>query len=290
MAKEDKKKKLFQRLKNKYRLVIMNEQTFEENSSFSLRPLNVFVAVGILILLLITLTTFIIAFTPLREYIPGYSDVKVQRKVYSLSMKADSMEKALNARDLYIQNLNNIINGNLSNNPDEGKKNQGTRYDTIHSLKKSYQDSMLRKEIESQDQYTLGVQDRSSFSNNMSGFLFFPPVKGTVTNRFDPVTKHYGIDIVSTVNEAVKATLDGTVLIANFTSETGYVIAIQHSNNLLSFYKHNSSLLKKSGDFVKAGEVIAIIGNSGELSTGPHLHFELWYNGTALDPQKYISF
>ncbi len=287
---EHKKKKLFQRLKNKYRLVIMNEQTFEEKASFNLRPLNVFVTIGIVIILLITLTTFIIAFTPLREYIPGYADVKMQRKVYSLALKADSMEKALNARDLYIQNINNIVNGNMEGRVDENKKTQGAKYDTIRSLKKSVQDSVLRKEIESQDQYTLGVKSQTAFSNNMSGFLFFPPVKGTVTNRFDPVTKHFGIDIVANANEAVKATLDGTVLIANFTSETGYLIAIQHSNNLISFYKHNSSLLKKAGDFVKAGEVIAIIGNSGELSSGPHLHFELWYNGTALDPQKYISF
>lgn len=290
MAEEKKKRKLFQRLKNRYRLVVMNEQTFEEKASFNLRPLNVFVAAGVLILLLITLTTFIIAFTPLREYIPGYADVKMQRNVLNLAAKADSMEKALNARDLYIQNINNVISGNFNSTVDENKKTQGAKYDTIHSLKKSYQDSVLRKEIESQDQYTLGVKDNTSFSNNMSAFLFFPPVKGAVTNRFDPVTKHYGIDIVANANEAVKSTLDGTVLIANFTSETGYVIGIQHSNNLLSFYKHNSSLLKKPGDFVKAGEVIAIIGNSGELSSGPHLHFELWYNGTALDPQKYISF
>jgi murein DD-endopeptidase MepM/ murein hydrolase activator NlpD len=289
MAKEEKKKRFFQRLKSKYKLVIMNEETFEEKASFNLRPLNVFVTVGIIIILLITLTTFIIAFSPLREYIPGYADVKMQRQVYSLVLKADSLERSLNVRDLYIQNINDIINGKAGSG-DSLNKSEATRFDTIHSLKKSPQDSMLRKEIESQDRYTLGVKDNSSFLNSMSGFLFFPPVKGTVTNRFDAVTKHFGIDIASQANEAVKATLDGTVLIANFTSETGYVIAIQHSNNLLSFYKHNSSLLKKPGDFVKAGDVIAIIGNSGELSTGPHLHFELWYNGSALDPQKYISF
>jgi murein DD-endopeptidase MepM/ murein hydrolase activator NlpD len=287
---EQKKRKLFQQLKNKYRLVIMNEQTFEERASFNLRPLNVFVTTGIVIILLMTLTTFIIAFTPLREYIPGYADVKMQRKVYTLAMKADSMEKALNARDLYIQNISNIVNGTMTGMADDSKRTQGAKFDTIRSLKKSAEDSVLRKEIESQDQYALGVRNQSAFANNMSGFLFFPPVKGTVTNRFDPVSKHFGIDIVANANEAVKATLDGTVLVANFTSETGYVIAIQHSNNLISFYKHNSSLLKKAGDFVKAGDVIAIIGNSGELSSGPHLHFELWSNGTALDPQKYISF
>jgi murein DD-endopeptidase MepM/ murein hydrolase activator NlpD len=127
-------------------------------------------------------------------------------------------------------------------------------------------------------------------ASGISGFLFFPPLKGTVTSRFDAPRKHFGIDIVSNANESIKATLDGTVLLSNFTSETGYVIALQHGNNLVSFYKHNSALLKKAGDFVKAGEVIAIIGSSGELSSGPHLHFELWYNGTPLDPLKYIAF
>ena len=289
MAKAEKKKRLFQRLKGKYRLVVMNEETFEENASFSLRPMKVFVSAGIIIILLITLLIFIIAFSPLREYIPGYADLDTQRKVYSLVTTVDSMERSLNARDLYIQNIQNIINGNPGS-AEENKKTKTTRFDTIHSLKKSAEDSVLRKEIESQDRFTLGVGDHSIFLNNTSGFLFFPPVKGTVTNRFDPISKHFGIDVASSANEAVKSTLDGTVILANFTSETGYVIAIQHSNNLMSFYKHNSSLLKKAGDIVKAGDVIAIIGNSGELSTGPHLHFELWYNGRSLDPQKYISF
>lgn len=289
MAKEEKKKTLFQRLKGKYRLVVMNEETFEENASFRLRPMKLFVSAGIIVILLMTLLTFIIAFSPLREYIPGYADVNSQRKLYSLVITVDSMERVLNARDLYIQNIQNIINGNPGT-PEDNKKSQSSRFDTIRTLKKSAEDSVLRKEIESQDRFTLGVGDHASFLNNASGFLFFPPVKGTITNRYDPVSKHFGIDIASDANEAVKSTLDGTVILANFTSETGYVIAIQHANNLLSFYKHNSSLLKKAGDVVKAGDVIAIIGNSGELSTGPHLHFELWYNGTSLDPQKYISF
>jgi murein DD-endopeptidase MepM/ murein hydrolase activator NlpD len=266
----------------------LNEDTLEEKASFKLRPLNVFVTVGITVILLIVLTTILIAFTGLREYIPGYADVKMKRQMYNLMQKADSMRIALNARELYLDNLKNIINGNITPENQEKKTAQTNKFDTIKQLKKSTEDSLLRKEIETGDIYSLGVN--KTVSSGISSFLFFPPIKGTVTNSFNTTGKHFGIDIVGNPNEAIKATLDGTVLLANFTSETGWVIGIQHSNNLFSLYKHNSVLLKKVGDFVKAGEVVAIIGNSGELTSGSHLHFELWYNGSAIDPQKYISF
>ena len=280
-------KRMLQRLKKRFRLVIMNEDSLEESASFSLKPLNVFVFAGLTVILLITLTTLLIAFTPLKEYVPGYADVNMQRRVYNLVLKADSMQRKLEARDNYINNIRDIINGNISTVQPEKKNSQTVRYDTVQQLKKSMADSILRKEIESQNPLTLRANQTSG---GISGFLFFPPLKGTVTSRYDASVKHFGIDIVSNANEPIKATLDGTVILSNFTSETGYVIAIQHGNNLISFYKHNSALLKKAGDFVKAGEVVAIIGNSGELSSGPHLHFELWYNGTPLDPRKYVAF
>lgn len=291
MAEDKNKRTWLRRLKSRFRLVVMNEETFEEKASFRLRPLNVFVAFGLGAILLVILTSFIIAFTGLREYIPGYPDLKTQRRVLYLVQKTDSMEQEIESRDQYIENIRKVIEGNFTkNNPDLQTSGTVSNYDTIHKLRKSPEDSLLRQEIESQDQFSLAINDNSSLSNSISSFLFFPPVKGTLTNRFDPVNKHFGIDIVSNPNEPIKSTLDGTVVLANFTSETGWVIGIQHSNNLFSFYKHNSALLKKVGDFVKAGEVIAVIGNSGELSEGPHLHFELWFNGTSLDPKKYIAF
>ena len=284
----EKKKKLIGRLKNRYRLVIMNDDTLEEKASFNLRPLNVFVATGLIIILLITITTFLIAFTGLREYIPGYADLKTQRRVYNLVMKTDTMEQKLRSRDKFLENIKGIISGNASAEPASQLKSpdKENKYDTIHKLYKSPEDAELRQMIETQDQSPLS----GASANSMNGILFFPPVKGTVTTRFDPVKKHYGIDIAAEANEAIKSTLDGTVVFSNFTSETGYVIGIQHSNNLFSIYKHNSALLKKAGEFVKAGEVVAIIGNSGEFSNGPHLHFELWLNGSAMNPQKFISF
>ncbi len=283
----EKKKKLFKNLKNRFRLVIMNDDTLEEKASFNLRPLNVFVTAGLSIILLITITTFLIAFTGLREYIPGYADLNTQWRVYNLLLKTDSIEKGLKSRDKFIGNLKNIINGNVDEPIDIKSSENGNKYDTIHKLYKSNEDSELRRMIETQDQFSLS---EGSMHKSMNAFLFFPPIKGIITNRFDPVKKHYGIDIVTNANEPIKTTLDGTVVLANFTSETGYIIAIQHSNNLFSIYKHNSALLKKSGDVVKAGDVIAIIGNSGELSEGPHLHFELWFNGSPMNPQQYISF
>lgn len=287
---EKQQKQWVKRLKNRYRMVIMNEDTFEEKASFNLRPLNVFVAGGLGIILLITLTTFIIAFTPLREYIPGYADVQSRRQVVRLVQQADSLERSLNARDLYLANLRMIINGKLPEDSIIEQPENAERYDTIKELARSVQDSLLRLDIESQDPFSLSASDDASLGNSIRSFLFFSPVKGTVTNRFDAIKKHYGIDITAAVNEPIKATLDGTVILSNFTAETGWVIGIQHSNNLFSFYKHNSALLKKSGQFVKAGDAIAVIGNSGEMSSGPHLHFELWFNGSALDPAKYIAF
>lgn len=285
---EEKKKKRLSGLKSRYKLVFLNEDTFEERASFHLRPLTIFVTAGITMILLIVLTTLLIAFTGLREYIPGYSDVKMKRQLFALMQRSDSMQVALNARDLYIENIRNIVNGNFDAEAPDKKPSGAAKIEPIGTLKKSKEDSLLRNEIEGSDRFTLRAN--TSASSGISSFLFFPPVKGMITNRFNAVGKHYGIDLAGQPNEAVKATLDGTVILANFTSETGWVIGIQHANNLFSFYKHNSSLLKKAGDFVKAGEVIAIIGNSGELSTGPHLHFELWSNGSALDPQKYIAF
>ncbi len=291
MAEEKKeKRRLLDRLKSHLRLVIMNDDTLEENLSLRLKPLNVFVTVGITILLLIFITTFIIAFTPLREYIPGYADVKIQRRVYNLTLKADSMEHALNSRELYIQNIRNIINGEPIDSIPDKKGLANVHYDTIQKLNKSREDSLLRNEIESQDKFSIGIGAKAATASGITSFLFFTPVRGTVTTRFDLPSKHYGIDIAGDANAAIKATLDGTIVFANFTSETGYVIGIQHANNLISVYKHCSFLLLKAGEYVKAGDAIAIIGNSGETSHGPHLHFELWFNGSPVDPQKFMAF
>ena len=272
-------------------MVVMNDQTLEEKASLRLTPLNVFVTAGIVLLTLITSTIYIIAFTPLREYIPGYSDVGMKRNLMGLTLRADSLQSELRSRELYLTNLRNVINGDIgADSTLEYESVSTVRFDTMKTLQKSAEDSALRALIEQQDKYDLEFSNNPAGSNSISSFFFFTPVKGTVINRFDPIEKHYGIDVVAAKNEAIKSTLDGSVVLSTWTYETGYVIAIQHSNNLFSIYKHNSALLKKEGNYVKAGEVIAIIGNSGETSTGPHLHFELWHNGKAINPLDYMIF
>lgn len=293
-SKNDRKKdKWYYRLRDKYRLVIMNDITFEERLSLRLTRLNVFIVLGTTTILLIVLTTLLIALTPLREYIPGYTDLELYQKVYELQNKADSLERSFAQKDLYFQNLRNIIEGKPIQNEIviDTSGNSTINYDSI-TLTRSEEDSILRQEYENQNRYSIYFNDvnTSTEVSNMGNLAFFSPVSGIVTTHFSLAENHFGIDIVAKENETIKATLDGTVILSDWTVETGYVIAIQHQRNYVSFYKHNSALLKKVGSFVKAGDPIAIIGESGELTTGPHLHFELWYNGSAINPLDYMTF
>lgn len=290
--KEKKLKRLVKKLRNKYKLLILNDETLEERFSFRLSRLNVFIVIGATALILITATIFIVAFTPLREYIPGYTNVKMQKDLYATILKADSLQDVANRYDLYFEMLQGALSGKAVNEIDSsGISHDGSlQYDTI-TLNRSIEDSFLRAEIENLDKYNLNYSEGAVFSSSsISSFFFFTPLKGKIINGFNPNKKHFGVDIIGKENEAVKSTLDGTVIFSAWTLETGYIIGIQHKANILSIYKHNSALLKKDGNVVKAGEAIAIIGNSGELTTGSHLHFELWYNGNPVDPQNYMAF
>jgi murein DD-endopeptidase MepM/ murein hydrolase activator NlpD len=294
---EDNKKPTFwTKIRNRYRLVVMNDDTFEEQFSFKLTPLNIFILTGLVSIIMITLTVSLVAFTPLRAYIPGYgSEVNTRKELVNLTLKLDSLQNELTLSSAAMQNIKNIMSGNvtdtthLSPNPSpagEGNKRGEVAVDT----KPSKEDSVFRAQVESQDKYSLAFSERKTGKESISNFFFFTPVKGMVTASFNLSQEHYGVDIAAKENEPIKATLDGTVLFAGWTSETGYTIQMQHSNNLVSAYKHCSVLLKKAGQYVKAGEAIAVIGNSGEQTSGPHLHFELWYNGKAIDPQEYMVF
>jgi len=292
---EVKKVKWYYRLRDKYRLIILNEDTFEEKLSFRLSRLNVFVITGMLAIVLIFFTTYIIAFTTLREYIPGYMAGNVQRDLYELQFRADSIEEALHSKDLFIQNLKHVIAGEdlptstqSVSMPDSAT---GKKYVAITNARSSA-DSVLRSEFDKQNQFNLRVSDKQAAAKNitLTHLRFFTPLRGIVTNNFNPTQQHFGIDIASEKNEAVKAAYDGTVIFSEWTAETGYVIAIQHPGNIITIYKHNSVLLRKQGAFVRAGESIAIVGESGEFTSGPHVHFELWINGKAVNPADYIVF
>ncbi|MFL5764742.1 MAG: M23 family metallopeptidase [Bacteroidia bacterium] len=285
---KENKRNLLQRLRHRYRLVVMNDDTFEENFSLRLTPLGFLILLGSITIIMTILVTSLIAFTPIREYIPGYADVGMRRELINMAMRSDSLEQALVEQNLFNQNITNVLKGNIRADSTGSKPNKNKDYEKV-KLGASASEAALKQQIESQDQYSLAYGTESSKSG-ISNFFFFTPLKGIVSDQFNAKERHYGVDIVGPENEPIKVALDGTVILSTWSSETGYTISVQHSNNLVSVYKHNSVLLKKAGDFVKAGEAIAIIGNSGEQTTGPHLHFELWYNGTAIDPQGYMVF
>ncbi|MBT3207709.1 MAG: M23 family metallopeptidase [Bacteroidetes bacterium] len=288
MEQSQKDKKLIKKLKNKYHLKIYNENTFEEVFSFRLSRLNVFASIGFSIIILIALVTVLIAFTGLREFIPGYPDGNMRRMIISNALKVDSLNYQLKLKDQYFQNLKNIIEGKepVVHVPE---KEAEVVYSDI-KFERSKEDSALRRKIENEAQYNITAFENNERANVFSNIHFYKPVSGLIISKFEKMNEHFGIDIVSEKDAVVSSTLPGTVIIATWSIENGYIIQIQHENDLLSIYKHNSKLFKNVGDEVSAGEAIAIVGDSGELSSGPHLHFELWHNGIPLDPQNHIVF
>ncbi|MEX0968752.1 MAG: M23 family metallopeptidase [Bacteroidia bacterium] len=283
--------KYFKKLTNRYRIVILNEKTFEEKTAFALTPLNTLTLFSITFLIFFFMVYGLIAYTPLREYIPGYSQFRNTEEFAELIMKADSMENQLYTTEIYLANLKRIITGTIGETAEDSAE-LAKPITKVRSeyFKTSREDSLLRDEIENADNYSLSYSSQASSKEKASNILFYPPVKGFISDRFNAATRHYAVDIVAEPKLGIKATMDGTVIFADWSVNTGHVIVLQHANNLISVYKHNSELFKKVGNFVRAGEVIAIIGESGELTTGPHLHFELWQNGHPMDPEKHIVF
>ncbi|MDM8161389.1 M23 family metallopeptidase [Labilibaculum sp. K2S] len=290
MSRLKEKKPLLEKLKNKYRLTISNEGTFDEVLSIRLSRLNVFTVTGLFSIILIALVTLLIAFTPLREYIPGYPDGEMRKNIEENAILADSLIAELDKRDRFFQGIRNVISGNDFDNVVENADDSivDPKYKDL-SFTTSSNDSVFRKEHEEDEKYNLSLGSAPK-ARGLSNTHFFAPINGMVSNHYDSKIEHFGTDIVGGMNERISSVLDGTVVFSEWTLNTGYVIQIQHSNNLLSVYKHNSELLKKAGEHVKAGEAIALLGNSGELTSGPHLHFELWHNGQALNPEDYIKF
>jgi len=286
---KEKKEKIVQKLKNKYQLTIYNKNTLEQVLTFSLTRLNVFAYVGVFSVLVAFIVGALFVYSPLGLLIPAQQNSKLSRQLVSNAYKLDSLRNAITLRDKYFENIQNIMHGRKLDNFE-------TAYDTSLRNQKlvftrSKHDSILRRQIEMEEQQNLSViGDPSSRGTSLKNIQFYMPVKGIVTEKFNVQAGHPAIDIVSEPNEPILSTLEGTVIISTWSLTTGYIISVQHAHNLISTYKHNSSLLKKEGDHVTAGEPIAIIGNTGELSTGPHLHFEIWYNGSPINPEDYITF
>ncbi len=232
-------------------------------------------------------------YTPIKEYIPGYPDAELQEEIIYNTMVTDSLRRQLEIHDQYISGIKTILGGDLppSFYDDEDTTDNATsRLLERVSFDPSREDSMFRAQIEEEEKYNLQILSGDASVNKDEELLLFAPIKGVIIQAFKPDEGHYGIDLVAAEKEKVMAVEDGIVVFSEWTVETGHVIQIQHKNNLLSVYKHNANVLKKLGDQIKKGEVIAIVGNSGELTTGPHLHLELWQDGKALDPEKHIVF
>ena len=288
MAKNKKNSKKFKnKLLHKYRLVILNEDTFEERLSFKLTRLNVFVLVTLSSILLIAGTTVLIAFTTLREYIPGYSSTALKKKAVELNYKTDSLQRLISVNDMYYSSIKKVLQGEISTvdfNRDSILEEARINVSEV-DLRPTREDSLLRDKITKEDKYNLFETATSKIT-----FVLFPPVTGTISQPYNFEEKHYAVDIIVESNTPIKASADGTIIFAEWTVETGNVIIIEHSDGLISVYKHNASLSKSQGELVKAGEVIAMSGNTGDLSSGPHLHFELWKDGYPINPTNFIDF
>lgn len=286
-AKNKEKKRFAKKLLHKYRLVVLNEDTFEERFTIKLTRLNVFVIGSMLAILLIAGTTMLIAYTPLREYIPGYSSTSLKKKASELNYKTDSIQKVIIANEKYLESIKHVLTGDISAvkiNKDsiiEAAEQDITEEDLVPSP----EDLNLREKVDKEDKYSL-FESATSKAN----FVLFPPASGEISEGYNIDKKHFAVDIILTKDTPIKAIADGTVILAEWTTQTGYVVILDHGNGLISAYKHNASLTKVQGDLVKSGEVIAISGNTGELTTGPHLHFELWNDGYPIDPTTFIDF
>jgi len=270
------------RLKNKYRLVILNDGTFEERVSLKITPIKIVLITFILSLLLVFLTLLLFSFTPLKEYIPGKTNAETQKNLIKLAVDVDSIRTHTEERDLYLKHLKTILNGGVVKT--DFRREESMIVEKNNNLNISKEDSLFRLRVEEKSN-----GDYISLSSEPN-IYFINPVSGTLIDGYNIENKHLGVDLVCKENAIICSVSEGVVVTSDWTKETGFVIAVQHPRGFLSFYKHNSVLLKEVGEYVRGGDPIAIVGNSGEFTSGPHLHFELWKNGQSLDPENYISF
>lgn len=281
------KNKIVDKLRGRYRLIIYNDSTFQSVWSMRLTRLKVFTITSLASAILVTIVIILIATTPLKEYIPGYPKKEYRQMLISNAMLVDSLENEIRQRDVFFNTIKAIVGGEV---PEDVLPDSTNNLDKNEIVFHEYNHDSVFKDKIIAEQLNLSLQTNEEKNTSLNRMYFFTPVKGLVSDAFDSSSDHLGVDIVSDANARISAVLDGIIVFAGFTLETGNVVYIQHQNNLISVYKHNAELLKNTGNKVKAGEAIAIIGNTGHLSSGPHLHFELWHNGIALNPELYIDF
>lgn len=296
MAQENEQEKsLLEKLRHTYRLVVMNNETFEEIGSYRLTLLNVYIFLSTIVVVVALFVVLVIAFTPVKKYIPGYGDVSANEELYRINQELEELERLQAGHESYFDNVQRMLVGEVQKAEDV-PENIPVSKDSIEKEDPKFGevDEQIRMEVEQQEIGEVARQTRATnFSPRdvpLEQMYFSPPLTGEISAGFMPDKQHFGVDVLAPKNTAIKAAMDGYVFLSDWTLETGNTIGIQHSNNIITFYKHNSVLLKKAGSYVKAGEAVAIIGNTGTLTDGPHLHFELWHKGKAIDPVEYINF
>ena len=287
MKNKKQNKSFLKRIFNDYKVVISSEDTFEEKFSFKANKINALIIILVYSTILISFTISIVFFTQLREMVPGYSSTDLLNRAIYLTKKTDSLEQQIALNNKFYKSIEDVLSGNIEEfvPRDELSLDSSLTNSDFVTVSPNSQDSILRKYVENEDKFNL-TNNELIIENKM----FFSPIKGEITQSFNFNENHFAIDIAADIGTPVKSVLDGKIIFSEWSLETGYVVVIDHGENIISVYKHNSKILKEQNDFVQAGEVIAYSGNQGNLSTGPHLHFELWKNGTPIDPEPLLNF
>ena len=287
MKNKKENKGFFKKLFNDYKVVVSSEDTFEEKFAFKASKINVFVLMLVYSVILISFTISIVFFTQLRELVPGYSSSDLLNRAIYLTQKTDSLERQIELNNKFYKSIEDVLSGKTDEfiERDNIPIDSGLNDKNLFSISPNSEDSILRNYVDSQDKFNL-TKNELVIENKM----FFSPIKGDITQTFNFEENHFAIDIAADIGTPVKSILDGKILFSEWSVDTGHVIIVDHGDNIVSVYKHNSKSLKEQNDFVQAGEVIAYSGNQGSLSSGPHLHFELWKNGTPIDPEPLLNF
>ena len=287
MKNKKQNKSFLKRIFNDYKVVISSEDTFEEKFSFKANKINALIIILVYSIILISFTISIVFFTQLREMVPGYSSTDLLNRAIYLTKKTDSLEQQIALNNKFYKSIGDVLSGNIDElvPRDELSVDSSLINSDFVTVSPNSQDSILRKYVENEDKFNL-TNNELIIENKM----FFSPIKGEITQSFNFNENHFAVDIAADIGTPVKSVLDGKIIFSEWSLETGYVVVIDHGENIISVYKHNSKILKEQNDFVQAGEVIAYSGNQGNLSTGPHLHFELWKNGTPIDPEPLLNF
>lgn len=280
------RKAFWHNIRFKYKLSIVNENTLEEVVGIHVSKLNGLSVLLVFCLVIFFIASLIIVFTPLRNYLPGYMNSEVRAQVVANALRADSLQAALDRQNRYVMNIRDILSGQV-------------KADTVQSidsltdvreeelLARSQIEEEFRRQYEAKERYNLTAITEAK---DATGFIFYRPVRGVMSTNFNPDNRHYGVDLTASPNETILSVLEGTVIFASYTPEWGYVIQIQHPQNFISVYKHCNSLMKREGDKVKGGEGIALVGDAINKDDKPHLHFELWHKGNAVNPEQYVVF